>query len=181
MGNVEIWNAIIGWACKAIVLYLHKPAFIKSDFHYLAVHYLCPTVPLIRELSPWTPIPLQQRLSKDIMPRTSNLTHIMHKEFFFFVGSQWARSSTRRAGYIQVIASLLCSHTVGELECDSVDVSPGSHDILPLLWTWQMDLFISTSISLLHPHCGPCISYEFTWVQRRDVHRPSHFDCFSGL
>lgn len=59
-----------------------------------------------------------------------------------------------------------CGHTVTELECDSVDVSPGGHDILRLLWTWQIDncsccrcLFISTTSSLLHPQLGPFISY----------------------
>lgn len=71
---------------------------------------------------------------------------------------------------------------------DSVDVWPQSHNILPLLVTWQRDscsccycLFISTSISALHPQRGPCILYDFMWVQRRSCQQVYSRWCPSTL
>ena len=131
----------------------------------------------------FSPAPLQDRLLKDMMPRTS----IMHQVFL------WVHSDSdqRELGTLSISSpALFCSHAVSEHRCDSVDVWPGSHDILPA-WKWitaAAVYFISTSISLLHPQLG--ISFDIMWsaetftpatVLKIDSHRPSHSDHLSGL
>lgn len=55
-----------------------------------------------------------------------------------------------------------------ENQCESVDVSPWGCNIVPLLWTLQMDycvfycyIFIYVSISSLHPQLGPGIFFFY--------------------
>ncbi len=76
-----------------VLLCLDKLAFLKVTSIIQLIQLFdsayeftspCSKLPFIRELFPWT---LRQfhcnRLSKDTMPRTGNLTHIMHQEFLW--------------------------------------------------------------------------------------------------
>lgn len=138
------------------------------------------------------PIPAAIETFKGLtLPRTSNMTQITHW-LFMSTWCHWSSTLAQEKWIYSTNQSLffLCSHTVSGLECDSVDVSARGLDVLPLLWTWQMDccgcscyLFIYISISSLHPQFGHCILYDFMWVERhlcQDFHLPiltSSVDC----
>lgn len=174
--NMELLLVELG-RLKAILCLDKLDQLFKSDINHSAVRVnpvtmlkVCfhkRTVPLNS-----APLPLLQRLSKDVVPRTSNLT--LHYAPGIFVGSEWHWSSTLRAGYtLEIIGSLpLQPHCLwtqvwlsGCLNrnlwypASAVDVTDGQ---LLLFIYFYIHLFVKPTAWPLHLECRDMHARKYT-------------------